>query len=66
VRREDAPVEGASGRKLSVRFVVKGFWRQQWYATRKEHELKYIESFLKGPADAPLKTASPTVYVVRR
>jgi len=66
VRREDAPIEGASGRKLSVRFVVKGFWRQQWYATRKEHAPKYIESFLKGPADAPLKASAPTVFVVRR
>lgn len=65
VRRESAPATEGSGRKLSVRFVVKGFWRNQWYATRQEHAPKYIESHLRGPADAPLKTA-PTVYVVRR
>jgi len=66
VKREDT-VSDATGRKLTCRFVVKGFWRNQWYATRQEHAQIYIESFLKGPADAPLKSAaSSTVYVVRR
>ena len=66
VKREDTVATDGTGRKLSVRFVVKGFWRNQWYATRKEHAPKYIESYLKGPEDAPLKAAAPTVYVVRR
>lgn len=65
VKREDTATDG-TGRRLSVRFVVKGFWRNQWYATRREHAPKYIESFIKGPADAPFKTAAPTVYVVRK
>lgn len=66
VRRENTGEESGQGRRLSVRFVVKGFWRQQWYPSRKEHAPKYIESYLKGPADAPLKAAAPTVYMVRR
>lgn len=66
VKREDATVTDGTGRRLTCRFVVKGFWRNQWYATRGEHAPKYIESFLKGPADAPLKAAAPTVFVVRR
>lgn len=67
VRREDAEVAtDGTGRRYSVRFVVKGFWRQQWYPSRKEHAPKYIESYLKGPADAPLKAAVPTVYMVRK
>ena len=66
VKRDDTVQADGTGRRLSVRFVVKGFWRNQWYASRKEHAPKYIESYLKGPADAPLKAAQPTVYVVRR
>jgi len=66
VKREGTEATDSTGRHLSVRFVVKGFWRQQWYATRKEHAPKYIESYLKGPEGAPLKAAAPTVYVVRR
>jgi hypothetical protein len=66
VKREDAVAMDGTGRHLSVRFVVKGFWRSQWYPSRKEHAPKYIESYLKGPQDAPLKAAAPTVYVVRR
>lgn len=65
VKREDTVTDGNT-RKLTCRFVVKGFWRNQWYATRQEHAQIYIESFLKGPADAPLKAAAPTVFVVRR
>lgn len=65
VKRDDTATDG-TGRRLSVRFVVRGFWRNQWYATRKEHAPKYIESYLKGPSDAPMKTAAPTVFVVRR
>lgn len=66
VKREDAAATDGSGRKLTCRFVVKGFWRNQWYATRQEHAQIYVESFLKGPADAPMKSAAPTVFVVRR
>lgn len=66
VKREDETVTDGNTRKLTCRFVVKGFWRNQWYATRQEHAQIYIESFLKGPADAPMKSAAPTVFVVRR
>lgn len=66
VKREDATVTDGAGRKLTCRFVVKGFWRQQWYPSRKEHAAKYIESHIRGPEGAQLKTPASTVFVVRR
>jgi hypothetical protein len=65
VHRESSDAT-SSGRKLTVRFVVKGFWRNQWYSSRQEHAPKYIESHLRGPSDAPLKAETPTVFMVRR
>lgn len=65
VKREDNVTDSGTGRKLTCRFVVKGFWRNQWYSTRQEHAQIYIESHLRGPENAPLKT-SQSVYVVRK
>jgi len=58
-------VAGDGTRRLTVRFVVRGFWRNQFYASRNEHAPKYIEPHMRGPADAPLKDAA-TVFMVRR
>lgn len=64
--RKDATAEVTpTGRKLTCRFVVNGFTRNQWYATRGEHAPKWIEPFMKGPTDAPLKEGA-RVYAVRR
>lgn len=58
-------VDDGARRRLSCRFVVRGFWRNQWYPSSGTHAPKYIESYLKGPGDAPLRE-SPRVYMVRR
>lgn len=54
-----------TGRSYTMRFVVHGHWRNQWYATKGVHAPKWIESYVKGPADKPLKE-SLRVYAVTR
>jgi hypothetical protein len=63
----DAPVERHAGaRAYGCRFVVKGHPRLQAVGPgRKERKLIWIESFVKGPEDKPLKTRT-TVYAVVR
>lgn len=53
--------------KWSVRWTVDGHWRHQACGTgHKERKLIYINPFIKGPAEAPLKLKNAKVYVVRR
>ncbi|MSS45275.1 hypothetical protein FYJ43_04285 [Cutibacterium sp. WCA-380-WT-3A] len=56
---------GESGRRLHVRHVVRGHWRQQWYPSSGEHRPRWIHSYLKGPDGAPVKASTP-VMVWRR
>lgn len=58
---------GASGRKITKRFLVSGHWRQQACAPgRSLRKPLYIDGYLKGPDRAPLMEASDRVYVWRR
>lgn len=43
-----------TGRRLSVRFPVRGFWRNQWYASRGVHRPRWIDPHWRGPEDAPI------------
>ncbi|MGH7393698.1 MAG: hypothetical protein ACREM3_30220, partial [Candidatus Rokuibacteriota bacterium] len=45
---------------------VAGHWRDQWYPSEGVHKPKFIESYIKGPADKPLKPDSIKVYVAER
>jgi hypothetical protein len=64
-----APVEGEAApgvkREWTCRWVVRGFWRNQWYPSTNEHRLKYIDAFVKGPDDKPLKERE-RIYAVER
>ena len=65
-RSASSPTTGTgTGRGYAVRFVVRGFWRNQSYPSRGVHAPKWIDSYLKGPKDAPLKTAM-RMYAVTR
>jgi hypothetical protein len=66
-RAEPAADDGTpkAKRSLHCRFTVRGFWRNQWYPSTGTHAPKYIDSFLKGPADAPLVTRTKVFAVVR-
>lgn len=48
-----------------ARWLVRGFWRQQWYPSIKEHRAVWIDAYVKGPEDRPLRI-TPKVYAWRR
>ena len=49
--------------EYNFRWMVSGHWRNQWYATEEKHKLKWIDAYIKGPEEKPLKT---TIYNVVR
>lgn len=55
----------SSGRRLTVRHMVRGHWRQQYHPSDRSRRPRWIASYLKGPADAPLRLTTP-VMVWRR
>lgn len=51
-----------SGRKLTVRHMVRGHWTHQAHGPgHSQRRLQWIDPYIKGPKDAPLIT-SETVY----
>lgn len=65
-RQESAPHDAGDGRVVDWRWrwVVSGHWRKQ--AVKDGHRLTYINPYMKGPDDRPLKPPSTTVYEVKR
>ena len=57
--------EGGEARSVewTVRWIVRGHHRAQWYPSTKSHRLIWVAPYMKGPDDAPLKT--PAYAVVR-
>ena len=53
-RSEKGTSENGSKREYSHRWIVKGFWRNQYYPTLRSHRKKYIGAHVKGPKDKPL------------
>ena len=47
------------------RWIVHGFWRNQYYPSKGRHERIYIHDFIKGPEDKPLIVRTK-VYAWRR
>ena len=73
-RTQPRPAGAATGGPLtpvdwSCRWIVGaangGFWRNQWFASQGRHSKIWVKSFIKGPKDKPLKTATK-VYAVTR
>jgi len=50
----------------SFQWVVRGHWRHQPYPSRGVIQPIWIHSYVKGPADKPLKTPPATVFAVVR
>lgn len=54
----------------SCRWIVPGFWRNQFFPTKKgtpeEHQLIWIHDFVKGPEGKPLKNPGGKLFVVDR
>ena len=68
LRSAAGPGGGAPGtRKVDwkSRWLVAGFWRQQWYPVAGEHRAIWIDEYVKGPADRPLRIREH-VYAWRR
>lgn len=47
-------------------WIVRGHWRNQWYPAESAHKPKFIESYVKGPEDRPLKPKGMELFVARR
>lgn len=56
---------GLSGREYQHQWIVKGHWRQQWYATRQVHRPVWIAPHVKGPEGAPM-IGGEKVYAWKR
>lgn len=54
LRRSSSAGHGESDREYHHQWIVRGHWRQQWYATRGVHRPVWIAPHLKGPDGAPL------------
>ncbi len=50
----------------SCQWLVRGHWRQQYLPSTQSHRPTWIEPYVKGPDDKPLKAPTPTVYQVIR
>jgi hypothetical protein len=57
--------EPAGTRNYQHRWVVRGFWRKQWYPSSGEHRPIWIDDYIKGPADRPF-LINEKVYAWRR
>lgn len=66
-RRAQAGPRDADQRivEWSHRWVVRGFWRQQWYPKLGRHIPRFIAPYIKGPADKELVVKERIFGVVR-
>lgn len=44
----------SEGREWSMRWVVRGHWRSQWFPTKKAHSQVWIAPYIKGPEGKPV------------
>ncbi|WP_203911176.1 hypothetical protein [Rhizocola hellebori] len=54
LRRPAGTSTSGSDREYQHQWIVRGHWRQQWYATRNVHRPVWIAPHVKGPEGAPL------------
>jgi len=50
----------------SCRWLVRGHWRNQFYPGSKSHRPRYIQPYVKGPDDKPLKPTKTSLFAVVR
>ena len=62
---EAAEAEATGERQYSCQWVVRGHWRDQYYRTTDSRRPIWIDPYVKGPDDAPLK-APKVIYTVDR
>lgn len=47
-------------------WTVRGHWRKQWYPSDQVHRPLWINPYVKGPEDKPLKPSSNLIFTVRK
>lgn len=63
LRRPKTMREGEpSPANYSHRFLVRGFWRNQWFPSLKAHRQIYIHDYIKGPEDKPLRISERRAF----
>lgn len=65
LRRSGSGTGGGGSREWHHRWLVRGHWRQQWYARRGVHRPVWIAPHIKGPDGAPV-LGGEKVYDLRR
>jgi len=65
-RRYEHADGDAVGVDYSCRWIVRGHWRQQFYPKAARRIPLWINPFVKGPTDKPLRIPPTTVYEVSR
>jgi hypothetical protein len=66
-RPENPHVPGTEAhREYQCQWAVRGHWRQQPYKTTGKIKPLFIESYIKGPVDKPMKAPSELIFVARR
>jgi hypothetical protein len=50
----------------NCQWIVGAHWRKQYYKSINDHKPVYIDSFVKGPSNKPLKPPTKTIYKVVR
>ncbi|MFI6432899.1 hypothetical protein [Rhodococcus oryzae] len=53
----------AGTRHYSHRWMVRGHWKRQWYPSENRHHPIWIEQYVAGPDDAPIKVPDKVVIV---
>jgi hypothetical protein len=53
-RRAASTIAGQSDREYHHQWIVRGHWRDQWYASRGVHRPVWIAPHVKGPEGAPM------------
>lgn len=65
-KRESGVSVGEASREYNFQWMVSGHFRRQWCPSRGSHKLIWIEPYVKGPADKPLKPKPISVGKVVR
>lgn len=69
LRRPKAPAEeGAEPRETNWthRWLVRGFWRNQWFPSISVHRRIWINPFVKGPGDLPLRISHHRAFELKQ
>lgn len=69
LRKHLAPKSEGAGEDEPVlwshRWVVNGHWRRQYYPSTNSHDWVYVDSYVKGPEEAPLILKDKVFKVIR-